>query len=224
MSDNTSVNMEQTEGSATDAQATEKTFTQAEVNAILAKTKGQLEKKYSSRYEDLGDPDELREIVAKHRRHQEEYELKKGNFDKVLQDVVAKKDQEISKRDRIIEQYKVETPILEAASRYRAVNAEQVKSLVRNQVRLNAEGEVEVLDNNGQVKYTDTGTPYNVDALVQDFLRMNPHFVAAGPSTTNAASSVAKNQPGRIDVTRLDMNNPEHRALYRQYRKEQGYR
>lgn len=224
MSDNTSVNMEQTEGSATDAQATEKTFTQAEVNAILAKTKGQLEKKYSSRYEDLGDPDELREIVAKHRRHQEEYELKKGNFDKVLQDVVAKKDQEISKRDRIIEQYKVETPILEAASRYRAVNAEQVKSLVRNQVRLNAEGEVEVLDNNGQVKYTDTGTPYNVDALVQDFLRMNPHFVAAGPSTTNAASSVAKNQPGRIDITRLDMKNPEHRALYRQYRKEQGYR
>ena len=50
---------------------------------------------------------------------QEEYELKKGNFDKVLQDVVAKKDQEISKRDRIIEQYKVETPILEAASEYR---------------------------------------------------------------------------------------------------------
>ena len=213
---------EATEASDNQSQAQEKTFTQAEVNAILAKTRSQLEKKLTSRYEDLGDPDELREIVTKHRKNQEDYELRKGNFEKVLQDVVTKKDQEIQKRDRLIEQYRVETPILEAASRYRAVNAEQVKALVRSQVRLNADGEVEVLDNNGQVKYTDNGHRYDVDTLVQDFLRANPHFVSATPGTTNAASSVAKSNPGALDITKLNMSNPEDRARYKEWRRVNG--
>lgn len=222
--ENTSVT-EDTETSTTQSQAQEKTFTQAEVNAILAKTKSQLEKKLTSRYEELGDPDELREIVTKHRKNQEDYELRKGNFDKVLQDVVAKKDLEIQKRDRLIEQYRVETPILEAASRYRAVNAEQVKALVRSNVRLNSDGEVEVLDSTGQVKYKDNGHRYDVDSLVQDFLRANPHFVSATPGTTAAASNVGRaNGHSALDVTKLDMNNPEDRARYKEWRKQNGIR
>ena len=221
--ENTSAD-EATEASNNQSQAQEKTFTQAEVNAILAKTRSQLEKKLTSRYEDLGDPDELREIVTKHRKNQEDYELRKGNFDKVLQDVVTKKDLEIQKRDRLIEQYRVETPILEAASRYRAVNAEQVKALVRSNVRLNGDGEVEVLDSTGQVKYADNGKPYNVDLLVQDFLRANPHFVSATPGTTSAASNVSRGGAGPLDVTKLNMQNPEDRARYKEWRKQNGIR
>jgi hypothetical protein len=67
---------ENTEISQND-QATEKTFTQAEVNAILAKTKSQLEKKYVSKYEELGDPEQLREIVSQHQKIQQEQQLKR---------------------------------------------------------------------------------------------------------------------------------------------------
>lgn len=224
MSDNTLATEATEAADQTNNQAQEKTYTQREVDDMIARAKGAIQKKVSSKYEDLGDPDELREIVERYKKNQQDYELRKGNFDKVLQDVVAKKDQEIQKRDRLIEQYKVETPILEAASRYRAVNAEQVKALIRTNVRLNAEGEVEVLDSTGQVKYKDNGHRYDVDSYVQDFLRANPHFVAATPGTTNAASAVGRSQPGALDVTKLDMRNPEDRARYKEWRRQSGIR
>lgn len=202
------------------AQAT-KTFTQDEVNAILAKTKSQLERKFSTRYEELGDPDELREIVKSYRQQQQDLEVKKGNFEKVLQDLASKKDDEIRKRDMIIEEFRVNSPILDAAARYRSVNPEQVKQLIRNQVRLNSEGEVEVLDKNGQVRYDDSGRALTVDAMVQEFLQANPHFVQPTPTTSATKSNTGKGIDA-MDVTKLDMRNPEDRARYREFRKIAG--
>ena len=213
---------EGTDTSQNEIQATAKTFTQDEVNAILAKTKSQLEKKYSSKYEELGDPEQLREIVATHQKSQQEQALKRGEFDRIIQELAAKKDAEIQKRDKVIESFKVETPIVDAAARYRAVNPEQVKALIRNQVRLGAEGEVEVLDDKGSVRYDDSGKPVSVDSFVQSWLQANPHFVSAAPATTNTKSNVTGNTTSKVDISKLDMKNPEHRKIYADYRKKSG--
>jgi len=213
---------EGTDTSQNEIQATTKTFTQDEVNAILAKTKSQLEKKYSSKYEELGDPEQLREIVATHQKSQQEQALKRGEFDRIIQELAAKKDAEIQKRDKVIESFKVETPIVDAAARYRAVNPEQVKALIRNQVRLGAEGEVEVLDDKGSVRYDDSGKPVSVDSFVQSWLQANPHFVSAAPATTNTKSNVTGNTTSKVDISKLDMKNPEHRKIYADYRKKSG--
>ena len=213
---------EGTDTSQNEIQATEKTFTQAEVNAILAKTKTQLEKKYVSKYEELGDPDTLKQIVSEHQKIQQEQQLKRGEFDRVIQELAAKKDAEIQKRDKVIESFKVETPIVDAAARYRAVNPEQVKALIRNQVRLSAEGEVEVLDEKGVVRYDDSGKPVSVDSFVQSWLQSNPHFVSAAPATTNTKSNVTGNTTKKVDIKNLDMKNPEHRKIYADYRKTAG--
>lgn len=198
-----------------------KTYTQKEVDDMMAKTKTAVMKKVSSKYEDLGDPDELRTIVQQYQKTQQEQQLKRGEFDKILQDIAAKKDAEIAKRDRIIESYKVETPIIEAASRYRAVNSEQVKSLVRNHVRLNADGDVEVLDEKGSVRYDDNGRPISVDNFVQTWLQQNPHFVQPTPSTTGTRTSIGVSQDSKVDISKLDMRIPEHRKLYAETRKSQ---
>ena len=213
---------ENTDNSQNENQATVKTFTQDEVNAILAKTKSQLEKKYSSKYEDLGDPEQLKQIVSEHQKIQQEQQLKRGEFDRVIQELAAKKDAEIQKRDRVIESFKVETPIVDAAARYRAVNPEQVKALIRNQVRLNPEGEVEVLDEKGVVRYDDSGKPVSVDSFVQSWLQSNPHFVSAAPATTNTRSNVSSSTMNKVDIKKLDMKNPEHRKIYAEYRKKSG--
>jgi hypothetical protein len=202
---------------ANQAQAA-KTFTQDEVNAILARTKSQLEKKYASKYEDLGDPDELRSIKTEFEKRQQEQQIKRGEFEKTLQDLAAKKDSEIQKRDAIIKDYKINTPLLSAAAQFRAVNADQVKALLSNQVRLSSEGEVEVVDTKGAVRYKDNGTPLAVDDLVREFLDSNPHFVAATPATTNTRSSHQTGSPAAVDVSSLDMRNPDHRKLYAQTR------
>jgi HD-GYP domain-containing protein (c-di-GMP phosphodiesterase class II) len=222
MTDQNIGNKENTDNSQNDNQATVKTFTQDEVNAILAKTKSQLEKKYSSKYEELGDPDTLRQIVSEHQKIQQEQQLKRGEFDRVIQELAAKKDAEIQKRDRVIESFKVETPIVDAAARYRAVNPEQVKALIRNQVRLSPEGEVEVLDEKGSVRYDDSGKPVSVDSFVQSWLQSNPHFVSAAPATTNTRSNVTGNTAKKVDMKNLDMKNPEHRKIYADYRKTAG--
>ena len=224
MTDNSLVNDMATEAAgdtAIQAQA-DKTFTQEEVNAILARTKSQIEKKFATKYQDLGDPDELRTLKTEAERRAQEQQIKRGEFEKTLQEMAAKKDAEISKRDSIIKEYKVNSPLLSAAAKYRAVNAEQVKSLLNNHVRLNADGDVEVVGEGGSVRYRDDGQPLAVEDLVREFLDSNPHFVSASPATTNTKSNISQGSPAKLDITKLDMRNPEHRKVYSEYRKTNG--
>jgi len=220
--DNETSAIEVTDTSLNDNQATVKTYTQKEVDDMMAKTKTAVMKKVASKYEELGDPDTLKQIVSEHQKIQQEQQLKRGQFDTVIQELAAKKDAEIQKRDRIIESFKVETPIVEAASRFRAVAPDQVKALVRGNVRLNQDGDVEVLDDKGQVRYDDSGRLLSVDSYVQEFLSKNPHFVSAAPATTNTRSNVSANTIKRADMKNLDMKNPEHRKIYADYRKTAG--
>jgi hypothetical protein len=112
--------------------------------------------------------------------------------------------------------------LLSAAAKYRAVNADQVKALLSQSVRLNGEGEVEVVGADGTVRYSDSGAPLQVEDLVREFLDSNPHFVSASPSTTNTKSNISQGQPAKLDITKLDMKNPEHRKVYAEYRKTAG--
>jgi hypothetical protein len=224
MTDNSLANTEVTdtaEQTNNQAEETTKTYTQREVDDLLARTKGSITKKISSKYEDLGDADELRAIVEQHRKQQQDTQLKKGEFEKVLQELASKKDAEISKRDRVIEEFKINSPILDSASRHRAVAPEQVQALLRSNVRLNEFGEPEVTDKEGKVRYADNGKPLSVDSYVSEFLTKNPHFISASPSTTATKSSLT-NRTQTVDISTLDMNNAEHRAIYKEYRRTQG--
>ena len=199
-----------------------KTYSQQEVDNMMARMKGSLEKKLLKPYEGLGDPEELRSLRAEAEKRQVEGQIKRGEFEKTLQELAAKKDAEISKRDSIIKEYKIHTPIISAAAKYSAVNAEQVKALVAQSVRLNAEGDVEVVDQKGSVRYTDAGVPVGVDDLVREFLDSNPHFRVAAPSTTHTRSNVNQNNSPATDISKLDMKNPEHRKVYAELRKRNG--
>lgn len=224
MSDNT-LEMNATDAANVDlenqAQAT-KTYSQKEVDDMMARMRGSLEKKLLKPYEGLGDPNELKALREEAEKRQQEQQIKRGEFEKTMQELAAKKDAEIQKRDSIIREYKVNTPLLSAAAQYKAVAPEQVKSLLVNNVRLNDEGEVEVVDSKGSVRYSDKGTPLSVDDLVREFLDSNPHFKSAAPATTNTKSNVTSGSPSKIDITKLDMSNKEHRKLYAEYRKTAG--
>lgn len=216
MSDNTLVNDTATDATGeteNQAQAT-KTYSQQEVDNMMARMKGSLEKKLLKPYEDLGDPAELRNIKTDYEKRQQEQQLKRGEFEKTLQELAAKKDSEIQKRDQIIKDYRVNTPLLSAAAQFRAVAPEQVKALLVSNVRLNPEGEVEVIDSKGSVRYSDGGNPLGVEDLVREFLDSNPHFVSATPATVNTKSSHTTSNINSIDISKLDMKKPEHRKLY----------
>jgi len=206
---------DETDSSENNNQAAAKTYTQKELDDLMARTRSSLQKKYEKMYGELGDPEELRQLKTESERRRQEEQVKRGEFDRILQDLAAKKDQEIKKRDEIIKQYTIDVPLVSAAAQLRAVNAEQVKQLLKNSVRLGESGDVEVLDDKGQVRYSDKGTPFAVQDLVGEFLKNNPHFVAAGATTSNSRNSHGRG-PEPLDVTKLDMRNPEHRKMFRQ--------
>ena len=224
MSDNTLVNDTATDatGETGNQAQSAKTYSQQEVDNMMARMRGSLEKKLLKPYEDLGDPDELRNIKTDYERRQQEHQLKKGEFEKILQEKAEKFNAEIQKRDSIIKDYKVNMPLLSAAAKFNAVNAEQVKALLASNVRLNPDGEVEVVDEKGSVRYSDKGEPVGVDDLVRGFLDSNPHFKMASPSTTNTKSAISTGNSTKLDVSKLDMTKPEHRKLYAEYRKTNG--
>ena len=194
-----------------------KVYTQEEVNDMMARLKGSLTKKLTKQWEDLGDPDELRQIKNDYENKKLEEQKRRGEFDRILQELAEKKDAVIKSKDEIIKNYTIDTPLVNAAAQYKAVNAEQVKQLLKPRLRLSEAGEVEVLDEKGSVKYNDSGKPYQVEDLVRDFLTQNPHFVGATPSTTNSRNNI-NSAPQKIDISKLDFRNPEHRKLYKESR------
>lgn len=196
-----------------------RTYSQDEFDKHMAGLKKSLASKYERQYAELGDLDELRQLKADAEKRKTEEQIKRGEFEKTLQELAAKKDDEIRKRDGIIMEYRVNTPILDAAARYRAVAPDQVKALLTGKVRLGESGDVEVLGNDGAVRYDDSGKPITVDALVREFLDSNPHFVQPGAATTNTKSNTAPSSGNAgFDLGSLDLTKPEHRKLYREAR------
>lgn len=202
------------------AEAETKTYTQTEVDNMMARMKGSLSKKLLKPYEELGDPEELKTLKAQAEEKAQAEAIKRGEFEKTLQELAAKKDAEIQKRDSLITEYKVNTPIVDAAARYKAVAPDQVRNLLANSVRLGETGEVEVVGADGAVRYTDDGKALTVDNLVREFLDKNPHFVQATPATSNSNSNVLGKQVEKFDLNKLDLTSAEDRAKYAEAKKQ----
>lgn len=209
---------EATEATDTQEQAV-KTYSQEEFDNHMAGLKNSLTRKFEKQLAELGDLDELKQLKANAEKQKQEEAIKRGEFESILQNLAAKKDEEIAAKNRIIEEYTVTTPLLNAAAKYKAVNPEQVVQLIRNQVRLGENGTAEVVDANGSVRYDDSGNALTVDSMVQEWLQGNPHFVAASKDTTatksNASAPVDLNS---IDLETLDLTRPENREIYRKAR------
>lgn len=204
-----------------EATPTNKTYTQDEVDNMMGRMRGSLEKKLLKPYAELGDVTQLKQLKADAEAKAQEQAIKRGEFEKTLQELAAKKDNEISKRDSIISDYKINSPLINSAAKYKSINPEQVKNLLSNSVRLNSDGDVEVIGTDGDVQYDDKGIPVDVDTLVRNFLDSNPHFQGPTATTTNTTSSVQGVQnTGPIKIGDLDLTDPKHREVYTKMKRE----
>ena len=138
---------------------------------------------------------------------------------------MVKFNNKISQYQSELTSIKVDGALLSEASGQKAVNPQQVVQLLKGQLKLNEAGSVDVVDNNGQVRYNEKGEPIAVSQLVNEFLTANPHFVSAGPSGSGTGQGVGKQDNLEDNDTRkLNMENPEHRARYREIMKAKGIR
>jgi hypothetical protein len=203
-------------GQTSENQAQGRTYTQDEFDNHMAGLKSSITKKFERQFEELGDIGELKKLKSDAEKRSIDEATKRGEFDKVMLDLAAKKDAEIHKRDEIIREYKVNSPLLDSAAKFKSVNPNQVKQLLSSQVTLNEYGDTQVIDVSGKARYKDDGTPFAVDDLVGEFLKTNPHFASATPSTAHTQSNDGSQVKGDFDLSKLDMKNPAHRQKYKQ--------
>lgn len=200
-------------------QPTENLLSQEEVNRIVAERVERERKKFERKYADI-DVDRYQQLTEAEEARRVEEQKKRGEFEEILKSTVGKKDSVIENLQKELHNIKVDGAMLNIASKHKAINPEQVVSLVKNQVRMSESGEVEVVDpQTGTIRYNDSGDPLSMDELVEDFLQNNPHFVTATPRGSGTTSNTRDSSVKKLDVTQLDMKNPEHKRLYAEYRK-----
>lgn len=202
----------------------ENLLSQDEVNRIVAdrvaREKAKFEKKYSN-----VDLDRYNELVANEEQSRQSEMEKRGEYEKLLKEQAEKFNGKISQYESELQNIKVDGALLNEASNNRAVNPQQVVQLLKGQLRLNEAGAVDVVDANGQVRYTENGDPLTPNALVQEFLSANPHFVQAGPSGSGTGQGIGNQTPVvDNDISKLDMNNKAHRERYREIMSAKGVR
>lgn len=163
----------------------EKTFTQSDVERLIEQRLMRERKKYEKKLEGV-DIDEAKRLLEEKQAAEIERQKEKGEFEQVLKQLAEKKDQQINALNAKLHETLVDGALLQAASKNNAVSPDQVVALLKNKVKLADDGSVEVLDDSGSVRYTDDGTPMQVNTLVSDFLTANPHFVRASSGGTGS--------------------------------------
>ncbi len=204
------------ESGTQNAQVEEKVFTQAQLNDIVAKRVAQVTNKYSD--VDTGELADLRKFKES---MEEEQLIKKQDFDGVLKKTKDKYGAEISALRTELERIKVDGALIDAASQAKALAPTQVAKLLKDAVRLQADGTISIVDESGNPRYTDEGDPLNVQLLVDEFLASNTYFRAAGPSGTGSTSNTTESKAEAFDLSSLDMTRPDHRQIYKKMR-DQG--
>ena len=157
------------------------TFTQDQLERVVEERLARQRRTLLKKYEGV-DVEKYNTLVEEQEHKEKEAALKRQEFDTVLKSTVEKKDTTISKLQAELHGIKVEGALLNAASSKRAIKPDQVVNLLKNNVRLAEDGQVEVLDSSGVVRYNDDGALMTVDGLVEEFLTMNSHFVTGNSS------------------------------------------
>jgi hypothetical protein len=189
----------------------QKTFTQEDVDRIIANRLKQVERKYESI-----DIEEYNQLRAQQEQAKEAEMMKKNQFEELLQKQKNEADARISSLQNELHRVQVDGALLNAASKHKALNPEHVAQLLKNTVRLNESGQVEVIDTDGQVRYdTNTAAPVTVDQAVEEFLAQNVYFRAAAPSGSGSNGNAKHTTASReVSLGELDMSNAEHRKIY----------
>lgn len=194
-----------------------KTFTQDEVNKIVASRLAKVESKYAD-----VNIEEYRAFQTAKAKQEEDALIKRQEFDKVLSQTKDHYQNQIGVLKRELETIKVDGAIMNAASQLKVVAPDHVAKLLKSNVRLGSEGQVEVLDDKGEVRYNaETASPLTVDDLVKEFVSKNPFYRAPGPAGTGSKNNGSAERASTVDLTKLDLKNPKDRELYRQYKNQQ---
>ena len=191
------------------------TFTQEQLDNII-KTRLEAEK---SKYEKKLQEEEKQKAEILKQKQLEEAKTKQ-DLEKIMQERLSEKEQELSKVKDQIKKEKVDNSILSIANKEKSINAQQVVSLLKDEVKYNDDGRIEVVDNNSNVRYNANGELLTIEDRVKEFLDSNPHFRQGSLSGSGSQSAIGGKTVKPFNLQDLDLTKPEDRKAYAEYRKK----
>ena len=221
MADEQKTEIENTESLETkqEVEQQEPMIAQSELDNIIKKRLARETAKMQKKYEGI-DPDEARKLLEEKEARELEMKKERGEFDKVLKETVSKKDAIIQQQKAELKAVRIDDELLKEASNQQAVKPQQVVNLLKSKVQLSEDGKAEIIGENNVPMFNDKAEPLTIKEYVGQFLDDNPHFKVATPSGAGSKSSVGGDTPKPLNLAELNMNNPEDKARYMEYRKE----
>ena len=195
--------------------AESKSFTQEQLDNIVQARLMAERKKYERKMEE-----EEKQKTELLKQKQVEEAKSKSEIEKLMKERIAEKDTEILRYKNEIKKEKIDNSILSVASKNSAINPQQVVQLIEREVKLNDDGRIEVLDNNSNVRYNSKGELLTIEDRVKEFLDTNPHFRNATVQGSGSKASIGGNTVKPLNIQDLDLNKPEDRKAYAEYRKK----
>ena len=166
-------------------------FTQEQLDNII---KQRLEAEKSKYNRQLEEQKKAEEEAQKEKAIKEA--KTKADLEKLMQERIASKDAELQKMKLDIKKEKIDNSLLSVASKYNAINPQQVTDLIKNQVRLSDDNRIEVVDNNNNIRYNPKGELFSIEERVEG-KTVKP-----------------------FNIQDLDMSKAEDRKRYAEYRKQ----
>ena len=190
------------------------TFTQEQLDNII---KSRLEAEKSKYEKKLQEEEKQKAEIL--RQKQVEEAKTKADIEKIMQERIKEKEEEVLRYKNQIKKEKVDNSILSIASSNNAINPSQVVALLKEEVKYNDDGRIEVVDNNSNVRYNKSGKPLTLEERVKEFLDSNPHFRKGSMSGSGSQSAIGGKTVKPFNLQDLDLSKPEDRKAYAEYRK-----
>jgi uncharacterized protein YpmS len=193
----------------------QQTFTQEQLDNII---KSRLEAEKTKHQRQIDEVKRQEEEALKAKQVQEA--KSKAELEKLMKQRISEKDTEILKYKTEIKKERIDNSVLSVASKHKAISPSQVVSLLKDDIKLNDDGRVEILDNNSNIRYNSKGELLTIEERVKEFLDANPHFRQGSLAGSGSQSSIEGKTVKPFNIQDLDMSKPEDRAKYSEYRKE----
>ena len=191
----------------------EQTFTQDQLDNII-KTRLEAEKTKAQKM--LDEEAKKKEELLKEQQLKEA--KSKAEIEKIMQERLSEKEQELNRYKDQIRKEKVDNSILSIANKEQSINAQQVVSLLKSEVKYNDDGRIEIVDNNSNVRYNTKGELFTIEDRVKEFLDSNPHFRQGSLSGSGSQSAIGGKTVKPFNLQDLDLTKPEDRKAYKEYR------
>ena len=190
-------------------------FTQDQLDKVISSRLEAERRKYEKKLQE--EENSKAEIV---KQKQLEEAKTKQDLEKIMQDRLSEKEQELNRYKNQIKKEKVDNSILSVASSNKAISPAQVVALLKDEVKYTDDGRIEVVDNNSNVRYNSQGELLTIEDRVKEFLDSNPHFRQGSLSGSGSQSAIGGKTVKPFNLQDLDLTKPEDRKAYQEYRKK----